>query len=160
MASFTESVVTTQTQHSSLPVTVPLSSGSPSLFHHSLVTKDSELLKFHAAAALQLKFGHRGHEQAATSDDRLIVSPYNDEPHLLDLKRYDVATQLLAKALTIFKPIREDYATAPYLGHSTGKQSSTSCETWRLPRATDGRDASSTLLLSVRNSIPILMSNG
>ena len=115
MAALTESVVTTQTGRSTLPATVPLSSGSPSLFHHSLVTKDSERLKFQAAAALQLQFGQRRHEQAAASDHRLIVSPYNDEPHLLDLTRYDVACQLLAKTLTIFKPIRDDYATAPYL---------------------------------------------
>jgi hypothetical protein len=79
------------------------------------VTKDYDSLKFHAAAALQLQFGRQRHEKAALSDDRLIASPYNDELHLLDLKRLDTPNQLLAKAMTILTPIREDYATAPYL---------------------------------------------
>ncbi|GAM41405.1 hypothetical protein EIK77_004881 [Talaromyces pinophilus] len=86
-----------------------------SLFHHELVTKDYGLLQFHAAAALQLQFGTQRHELAATSDDRLIASPYNDPGNLLDLKRLETPYQLLAKALTIFKPIRDDYATAPYI---------------------------------------------
>lgn len=102
------SVVTTETS----PPKVTLR-GPTSLFHHSLVTKDFDLLKFHAAASLQLQFGDNRHI-AAPSDDRLIVSPYNDEPHLLDLKRLDTPNQLLAKALTIFKPVRDDYATASY----------------------------------------------
>ncbi|QKX56051.1 uncharacterized protein TRUGW13939_03151 [Talaromyces rugulosus] len=84
------------------------------LFHHSLVTKDFELLKFHAASALQLQFGGQRHEQVVTSDDRLIASPYNEPLNLLDLRRLDTPNQLLAKALTILKPLRDDYATAPY----------------------------------------------
>jgi hypothetical protein len=79
------------------------------------VTKDFGLLQFHAAAALQLQFGTQRHELAATSDDRLIASPYNDPGNLLDLKRLETPYQLLAKALTIFKPIRDDYAVAPYI---------------------------------------------
>lgn len=86
-----------------------------SLFHHELVTKDFGLLQFHAAAALQLQFGTQRHELAATSDDRLIASPYNDPGNLLDLKRLETPYQLLAKALTILKPIRDDYAVAPYI---------------------------------------------
>ncbi|EEA20580.1 hypothetical protein TMatcc_000571 [Talaromyces marneffei ATCC 18224] len=86
-----------------------------SLFHHELVTKDYLLLQFHAAAALQLQFGTQRHELAATSDDRLIASPYNDPGNLLDLKSLETPYQLLAKALTIFKPIRDDYAVAPYI---------------------------------------------
>ncbi|EED24070.1 conserved hypothetical protein [Talaromyces stipitatus ATCC 10500] len=86
-----------------------------SLFHHELVTKDHGLLQFHAAAALQLQFGTQRHELAATSDDRLIASPYNDPLNLLDLKTLETPYQLLAKALTIFKPIRDDYAVAPYV---------------------------------------------
>jgi hypothetical protein len=96
------------------PPTVTLRAPS-SLFHHELVTKDFALLQFHAAAALQLQFGTQRHEQAATSDDRLIASPYNEPLNLLDLKRLETPYQLFAKALTIFKPIRDDYAVAPYL---------------------------------------------
>jgi len=44
----------------------------------------------------------------------LVVSPYTSAPHLLDLTRYDTSSQLFAKALTIFQPTRDDYATAEY----------------------------------------------
>lgn len=87
-----------------------------SLHHHSLITTDSKALQFHAAASLQLKSGQfQDNNQALPSNDLLITSPYNDPRHLLDLKTLDTANQLLAKALTIFQPIRADYATAPYL---------------------------------------------
>ncbi|PWY83183.1 hypothetical protein BO94DRAFT_469342 [Aspergillus sclerotioniger CBS 115572] len=84
---------------------------SHSLFHHTLITPDPDAFKFHASASLQLRFGPH---TPALSDDRLIVSPYNDQAHLLDLRRLDRPNQLLAKALTILQPIRPDYATAPY----------------------------------------------
>lgn len=88
--------------------------GSTSVFHHSLVTADFDALKFHAAASLQLQSGQK-YESAVTTDDRLIVSPYNEPSHLLDLKTLDIPNRLFAKALSIFKPIRDDYATAEYL---------------------------------------------
>ncbi|RMD41640.1 hypothetical protein DV735_g3468, partial [Chaetothyriales sp. CBS 134920] len=93
-----------------------------SLFHHSLITSDFDALTFSAAAALQLKVLALSDEEqglhdyiTSKSDHRLIVSPYNSLPHLLDLQRYDHATQLLAKALTILRPIRDNYATEPFL---------------------------------------------
>jgi hypothetical protein len=46
--------------------------------------------------------------------DLLAVSPYEEEPHLLDLNTLDIANQLLAKALVCMKNLREDYATADY----------------------------------------------
>ncbi|KAM7189512.1 hypothetical protein V8F33_009990 [Rhypophila sp. PSN 637] len=45
----------------------------------------------------------------------LIVSPYIEQEHLLDLESLDVENQLLAIALTKLKCLRSDYATAPYL---------------------------------------------
>lgn len=45
----------------------------------------------------------------------LVISPYTDIPHLLDLSTVGIEDQLLAKALTSFQCLREDYATAPYL---------------------------------------------
>jgi hypothetical protein len=90
-----------------------IATDSLSLFHHSLVTSNFDALIFHAAASLQLHSGLR-HETVATSDHHLIVSPYNEPLHLLDLRTLDMPCRLLAKALTIFKPIRNDYATAPY----------------------------------------------
>ncbi|KAH0345008.1 hypothetical protein KCU83_g7988, partial [Aureobasidium melanogenum] len=52
--------------------------------------------------------------EADTNKSLLVVSPYTSPPHLLDLARYSKASQLFAKALTFFQPVREDYATAEY----------------------------------------------
>lgn len=49
-----------------------------------------------------------------TEKNLLVVSPYEEEPHLLDLSALDTANQLLAKALVCMKNLRDDYATAPY----------------------------------------------
>ena len=45
----------------------------------------------------------------------LVVSPYTSLDHQLDLTKLDKLDQLLAKAMTIMRATREDYATAPYL---------------------------------------------
>ena len=45
----------------------------------------------------------------------LVVSPYTEQEHLLDLDTLDTENQLLAEALTHMTCLREDYATAPYL---------------------------------------------
>lgn len=51
----------------------------------------------------------------SSSEDRyLVVSPYDEKPHLLDLDTLDTPNQLLARALVGMKCLREDYATAPY----------------------------------------------
>ncbi|KAK3306425.1 uncharacterized protein B0T15DRAFT_139813 [Chaetomium strumarium] len=44
----------------------------------------------------------------------LVVSPYQEQDHLLDLQSLDVENQLLAVSLTTMKCLRDDYATAPY----------------------------------------------
>lgn len=49
------------------------------------------------------------------SDNLLVVSPYLTRPHLLDLHSLSKPVQLVSKALTLLKPTRADYATAPYL---------------------------------------------
>ena len=46
--------------------------------------------------------------------DLLIVSPYSELPHLLDLRTLDTTNRLLAQALVGLKCQRDDYATAPY----------------------------------------------
>ncbi|RAH43668.1 uncharacterized protein BO95DRAFT_501526 [Aspergillus brunneoviolaceus CBS 621.78] len=82
-----------------------------------LITTDFDALRFHAAAALQLRFSLHQTETVAAAlptDTHLIVSPYNQPGHLLDLRTLDRANQLLAQALTILQPTRPDYATAPY----------------------------------------------
>lgn len=45
----------------------------------------------------------------------MIISPYTDEPHLLDLRTVDVQEQLLAYALVNLQSLRDDYATANYV---------------------------------------------
>lgn len=45
----------------------------------------------------------------------LVVSPYEEREHLLNLETLDEENQLLALALTKMKCLREDYATAPYV---------------------------------------------
>ncbi|RDW66282.1 hypothetical protein BP6252_09917 [Coleophoma cylindrospora] len=51
-----------------------------------------------------------------TNDGRyLLVSPYDEQDHLLDLQTVDTANQLLATALVHLQCQREDYATAPYI---------------------------------------------
>lgn len=45
----------------------------------------------------------------------LIQSPYTEHPHLIDLETLDNENALLARALTKFRVLRQDYATAPYV---------------------------------------------
>lgn len=97
--------------------------------HHE-VTSDFDELKFHAAASRQIKWQQQQkqnqNEEISSSensisetetetDTRLISSPYNDTPHLLDLETLDTQSRLLALALASFTSIRPDYATAPYI---------------------------------------------
>jgi hypothetical protein len=51
---------------------------------------------------------------AANNESLLVVSPYLSLPHLLNLTKYSTSSQLFAEALTIFQPIRDDYAIAEY----------------------------------------------
>ncbi|KAJ5212514.1 uncharacterized protein N7498_004160 [Penicillium cinerascens] len=83
------------------------------LLHHTLITTDFEQLKFAAAASRQLQT--QNVNPSADADTRLISSPYNQTAHLLDLNHLDTQNRLLSLALASFKPIRDDYATAPYL---------------------------------------------
>ncbi|MCJ1403592.1 hypothetical protein MMC11_006815 [Xylographa trunciseda] len=50
----------------------------------------------------------------AVQDRFLVASPYTTPLHLLNLCTISEPNQLLAKALTSFKQVRHDYATAPY----------------------------------------------
>jgi len=52
--------------------------------------------------------------QPEESKEFLIISPYIEAPHLLDLSTVEPQAQLLAIALTGLESVREDYATAPY----------------------------------------------
>ncbi|GAW20075.1 hypothetical protein ANO14919_095690 [Xylariales sp. No.14919] len=47
--------------------------------------------------------------------DLLVISPYTEREHLLDLKSLDMENAILAQALCHLKCLRPDYATAPYI---------------------------------------------
>jgi hypothetical protein len=51
----------------------------------------------------------------ANDDNLLVVSPYDELPHLLDLRTLNTASHILARALVGLKCLREDYAVAPYV---------------------------------------------
>ena len=59
-----------------------------------------------------LEMGRVPPEQAPT---HMIISPYTDAAHLLDLRTVDVQEQLLAHALVKLQSLRPDYATANYV---------------------------------------------
>lgn len=75
------------------------------------ITQDFEELRFEAAASLQLNTS----SSTAPRSTQLISSPYNNPGHYLDLSSLDTPSLIFAKALTALKPLRPDYATAPYL---------------------------------------------
>ena len=63
--------------------------------------------------------GRSNHNRKIQQDGQLqewlTVSPYIHKPHLLDLNNTERAQGLLARALTLLTPTREDYATAAYI---------------------------------------------
>ncbi|KAI1179371.1 hypothetical protein F4777DRAFT_473519 [Nemania sp. FL0916] len=48
-------------------------------------------------------------------EDLLVISPYTERNHLLDLKSLDTECAILAQALVHLECLRPDYATAPYI---------------------------------------------
>lgn len=54
-------------------------------------------------------------EPKPAAETHLVISPYTDHAHLLDLSTVSIQEQLLAYALIKMKALREDYATAPYI---------------------------------------------
>lgn len=54
-------------------------------------------------------------EPKTAAETHLVISPYTDHDHLLDLSTVSIQEQLLAYALIKMKSLREDYATAPYI---------------------------------------------
>ncbi|KAF2438522.1 hypothetical protein P171DRAFT_162626 [Karstenula rhodostoma CBS 690.94] len=85
-----------------------------SVLDPALVTQDFDELRFEAAASRQLDVIDSRDPTAARSS-QLISSPYNNPGHYLDLTTLDTPNLIFAKALTALKPLRPDYATAPYL---------------------------------------------
>ncbi|KAJ5186255.1 hypothetical protein N7449_011019 [Penicillium cf. viridicatum] len=84
------------------------------LVHHSHVTTEFDPLRFEAAASLQLQLQLEKQYPDTETDTRLIASPYNSVPHLLDISGLERQDRLFTLALAYLKPIRGDYATAEY----------------------------------------------
>ncbi|TVY88455.1 UPF0643 protein [Lachnellula willkommii] len=88
----------------------PLDPAVPGGSDHTYPSENKALVSFSVkeiASGLQTTNGK--------NENLLIVSPYEEEPHLLDLRTLDSANQILAQALTGLKCLRDDYATAPYV---------------------------------------------
>jgi hypothetical protein len=101
--------ITLPTKTAKISPTIP--SHGTTVLDPSLITTEFDPLRFEAAAYSQLDIS-----QAKKNDlsSQLISSPYNNPGHYLDLTTLDIPNLLLAKALTALKPLRPDYATAPY----------------------------------------------
>lgn len=69
------------------------------------------MAKTMAVNAHEFDFTH----EKVQNDNTLIISPYTDATHLLNLDTVDVQCQLLAKALTKMQAVTAEYATAPYV---------------------------------------------
>lgn len=54
-------------------------------------------------------------EDSETDERWLVQSPYDEREHQLDLNTLNHENALLARALSGFNVLREDYATAPYI---------------------------------------------
>ncbi|OCK76285.1 hypothetical protein K432DRAFT_446130 [Lepidopterella palustris CBS 459.81] len=89
-----------------------LSEGSGLVLEPTSVPIDSDFLKFEAATSQPLALDNTKPNSPLSA--LLVSSPYNEPGHLLDLATLDVPNRLFAKALTVLRPIRSDYATAPY----------------------------------------------
>jgi hypothetical protein len=64
---------------------------------------------------LNISSSDKDNKTSEVRDENLLtVSPYDERPHLLDLRTLDTANQLLARALVGLRCLRGDYATAPY----------------------------------------------
>lgn len=85
-----------------------------SILDPTSVTQDFDELRFEAAASRQLD-GPGTSDPNTSRSSLLISSPYNNPGHYLDLNTLETPNLIFAKALTALKPLRSDYATAPYL---------------------------------------------
>ena len=102
---------------SSPPSHCPRSPTRISIIDNGLVNPSVPALKFDAAASYALPQAYRdgcNHARSQILEELLLVSPYTAKAHLLDLSTLGKTDQLLAKALTMMKPSRNDYATSPY----------------------------------------------
>ncbi|KAI0009700.1 hypothetical protein F4779DRAFT_357684 [Xylariaceae sp. FL0662B] len=81
------------------PVTAPREKGSVEVSTEEIVALESD-----GASALN-------HDK----EHFLVISPYTEQEHLLDLRTLDAEHALLAQALVHMRCLRPDYATAPYL---------------------------------------------
>jgi hypothetical protein len=87
----------------------PLTLVAPS----TLITNHMDSLKFEAAASLQI-LPLLNPNLFRSRDNFLVTSPYNNSTQLHDLRRLELQDRIFTLALTVLRPVRDDYATAPY----------------------------------------------
>lgn len=84
----------------------------------SQLSQRLDTTNFSTSLDAPLMFDNTFNEKSSLVDNMknyLVVSPYEEKPHLLDLRTLDIPNQLLARALVGLKCLRTDYATAPYV---------------------------------------------
>lgn len=108
----------------------PVSNNNTLVLNPAFVTQEFDLLRFEAAAFNQIPSiptisqdseqphalpQHMPNDSTSRAYSTLLISsPYNNPGHYLDLLTLSTSSLLFAKALTALKPLRSDYATAPY----------------------------------------------
>lgn len=73
--------------------------------------KNQRLVSSRDVTSLQIDSGIT---RVGEDSNYLLVSPYTEQEHLLDLRTLDTENALLAKALVHMQSLRPDYATSPY----------------------------------------------
>lgn len=109
--------------HSALRVRNPLVELDHNIVHVSKqIDGKTNFEPQHSVALNSLPISDNGQEPAASAAaainlnaTHLISSPYPDLANQLHLEHLEKPFQLFAFALTTLRPIRKDYATAPYL---------------------------------------------
>ncbi|KAJ1334235.1 translation initiation factor 3 subunit H [Microdochium nivale] len=81
-------------------------------FDHSVATQN---LKTVAEVSTRSVTSSSDSDEEQDDEDLLVVSPYTEREHLLDLKTLDTENALLARALVKMTDVRPDYATASYV---------------------------------------------
>lgn len=118
------------------------------LSSHTQISKDFDQLKFHTAASLQIPWPEQTLPTSTYNDTRLISSPYNSEPHLLDLQTLDTQSRLVSLALDPSSPSATTTPQPSTWMRLTGKKCLISSRLSPKPRGINGRGSLFTWLSS------------
>lgn len=86
---------------------------SPRTQHEQLTPQLSP--SFSRVSSIAEQFVETQLARDGSPETHIVISPYTESPHLLDLRTLEPQPALLARALTVLQSVRPDYATAPYV---------------------------------------------